>query len=147
MIPINRDECPAEHRSAEDSRRRAVERAEAYLRAHTGDAVPVADLCRIVGLSERSLRDAFHALRGLSPKRCARSDRLREVRRELNAAAGRRITVTNIANRYGFFELGRFAGAYRQMFGELPSATLRRAIANGFEGTPSISENRNVYRR
>jgi AraC family ethanolamine operon transcriptional activator len=32
--------------------------------------------------------------------------------------------VTSIATRFGVWELGQFAGEYRQHFGELPSETL-----------------------
>ena len=51
------------------SRLVAVERAEAYVRAHAGTSVPISRLSRIVGLSERCLRNAFYGVRGMSPRR------------------------------------------------------------------------------
>jgi AraC-like DNA-binding protein len=38
-----------------------------------------------------------------------------------------RETITEVAMRHGFPELGRFSVAYRALFGESPSATLRRS--------------------
>jgi AraC family ethanolamine operon transcriptional activator len=35
-------------------------------------------------------------------------------------------TVTEVAFRWGFWHLSRFAREYRSMFGESPSETLRR---------------------
>jgi transcriptional regulator GlxA family with amidase domain len=61
----------------------------------------------------------------MSPTQYMRSVRLRDVRRALRASEGRGATVTNVATSYGFYELGRFAAAYREAFGEVPSETLR----------------------
>jgi transcriptional regulator GlxA family with amidase domain len=36
------------------------------------------------------------------------------------------VTVTKIATDHGFWELGRFSVAYRALFGETPSVTLKR---------------------
>ena len=47
------------------------------------------------------------------------------ARRALRAADPRRTTVSAIALDCGFWELGRFAVAYRRTFGESPSDTLR----------------------
>jgi AraC family ethanolamine operon transcriptional activator len=129
------------------SRREAVERIEAYIRLHPDTALPLSELCRIVGLSERSLRNAFYEVRGAAPKRCLQDERLLEVRRALSTPVRRQTTVTDVAMENGFFELGRFARAYKEMFGEAPSATLRGAISNRpLQSAARVSENRNVCR-
>jgi AraC family transcriptional regulator, ethanolamine operon transcriptional activator len=109
------------------SQQEIVERAECYVRAHQGTAVPISQLCRVVGLSERGLRNAFHSVRGMSPRQYLLTVRLHAVRRALRDAAQRPTTVTGVATEYGFYELGRFAAAYREVFGEAPSETLRSA--------------------
>jgi AraC family ethanolamine operon transcriptional activator len=105
-------------------RQEAVERAETYLRANRDMTVPISRLCRVVGLSERSLRNAFYSVHGMGPKRWMLIDRLEGVRRALSVARPP-VTITDIAIDHGFSELGRFAGSYREAFGESPSETLR----------------------
>jgi AraC family ethanolamine operon transcriptional activator len=117
-------EPPLRRSTALASRQAVVERAEAYVRAHLGTAVPVSRLCQILGVSERGLRNAFYGVRGLSPKRSMLAMRLQSVRRALSEPTPEPTTVTRIATGYGFYELGRFAAVYRTAFGEVPSATL-----------------------
>ena len=84
----------------------------------------------MVGLSERGLRNAFYGVRGMSPKRRIVAERLEGVRRALTDARARPGTVTGVATRYGFYELGRFAGTYKDAFGETPSETLTAPTGN-----------------
>src|SRR5262245_47540425 len=112
------------------SRQSAVERAESYLRAHIATPMPLARFCRIVGLSERGLRNAFYDVRGMSPKRSMLVERLEAVRRALRDAAGGPTTVTSAATSHGFYELGRFSVTYKKVFGESPFETLREANAD-----------------
>jgi transcriptional regulator GlxA family with amidase domain len=126
----------------------AVQRAEAYLRAHIENPLRVSSLCRIVGRSERSLRDAFYSVRGISPKRWMVNERLQTVRRALSDRDSAPITVTTVATNCGFFELGRFAATYKRTFGESPSETLRGNAARGSiehptrtKGHPDVSTN------
>jgi AraC family ethanolamine operon transcriptional activator len=112
-------------RRAATTHQEAVERVEAYLREHFDGPIPLARLCRLTGLSERGLRNAFYDVRGMSPTRYLRGLRLRGVRLALCEASTTRTTVTAVATDYGFYELGRFARTYRAVFGEAPSDTLR----------------------
>ena len=113
-------------RRPEAARQRAVERAEAYLKAHLDSPIPLAHLCHVTGLSERGLRNAFYRVRGMSPTRCLRTERLHGVRNALRGEWSSPITVTDVAIGHGFSELGRFSMTYREEFGESPSETLRR---------------------
>jgi transcriptional regulator GlxA family with amidase domain len=86
----------------------------------------ITDLSSMAGVSERTLRNAFHDVCGISPTQYFRRHRLEAARRGLTQARGTRGAVTTVATECGFFELGRFSVAYRQMFGERPSDTARR---------------------
>ena len=52
--------------------------------------------------------------------------RLEAVRRALHDANPHIANVAEIAHRFGFAELGRFAKSYWATFGETPSVTLQR---------------------
>jgi AraC family transcriptional regulator, ethanolamine operon transcriptional activator len=53
--------------------------------------------------------------------------RLNRVRRELQTH--RRDSIGDVAARWGFWHLSRFAADYSRLFGELPSATRARWLA------------------
>jgi AraC-like DNA-binding protein len=114
-------------RDAVQSRGLIVRRAEAFFREHLGEAVSIAQLSTVVGVSERSLRNAFYQVCTTGPKKYLRLWQLHQVRRTLLSAPADHSAVTAAATRHGFFELGRFSVQYRSVFGELPSATLHRA--------------------
>ena len=87
---------------------------------------PSAALSRSVGVSERTLRNAFADVHRESPKRYFLNERLRRAQQALTDVRCAGTTVTAVATQYGFYELGRFALQYKAMFGESPSHTLRR---------------------
>jgi AraC-like DNA-binding protein len=109
-----------------------VNRVDEFLQAHFDEPIYMSQLCDVTGVSERSLRNACHAVCGTSPKRYLMRRRMEAVRHALATARPGQATVTRIATDFGFFELGRFAAAYSSLFGERPSETLR-AGAGGVE--------------
>jgi transcriptional regulator GlxA family with amidase domain len=110
-------------------RRELVGRVTGFLSDNLREPVTIAELSRMAGVSERTLRAAFREALGLSPKQYTIAQRLQAAHDALQAADPKTTTVTDIAMTFGFFELGRFAGRYRDVFGESPSRTLRHAAA------------------
>ena len=88
--------------------------------------IGVPELAKEVGVSRRVLERGFHETVGVSPQRYLRWNRMNRLHRELRAAHSPETSVTRLAQRWGFTELGRMAGEYRRLFGELPSQTLHR---------------------
>jgi AraC-like DNA-binding protein len=114
---------------AAPSRRRAgiMAQFETVLKAHSDQPLRLSELCRAIGAPERTLRLCCTEFLGMGPIRYSRLQRLGMVRSELRHASPSTTSVSAIAMRHGFRELGRFAVAYRALFDEPPSATLWRA--------------------
>jgi AraC-like DNA-binding protein len=103
-----------------------VKRAEAYIEAHLEEPVSIVDLAAAAGVSARSLQTGFQQFRGTTPMAHMRSLRLKRAHDELLAADPQRASVTDVAMRWGFVHLGKFAVAYKERFGESPRETLSR---------------------
>ncbi len=73
-----------------------------------------------LGVSERALEYAFARKYGVSPIRYFKFMRLHCARRDIRVG---KLSVTDVAMKWGFSHLGRFSGIYRDTFGELPSHT------------------------
>lgn len=86
----------------------------------------VGELATAVGVSSRTLQAGFHRDRGVSPLEELRRVRLDRAHADLAAGGPESLSVTEVACRWGFFHVGRFAQSYRARYDELPSQTLAR---------------------
>jgi AraC-like DNA-binding protein len=102
-----------------------VRRAEDYIEANWHRPLEVEAIAAETGTSGRSLFRAFKQSRGYSPLEFIKHVRLQHAR-EMVEKAQEATTVMDIALATGFGDHGRFSKAYRQRFGELPSAALAR---------------------
>jgi AraC-like DNA-binding protein len=102
-------------------------RFEEALAAHADGQLNISALCAELGVPERTLRMCCTEFLGLSPARYVVLRRLNLARSALRRADPTHASVAEIARSCQFHEPGRFAVTYRTVFGEMPSATLRRA--------------------
>jgi AraC-like DNA-binding protein len=108
------------------NRQQVLRRFHQVIEANGDEPLYLPEICTAVGVAERTLRNACMAYLGMSPHRYLWLRRMNLARRALSLADYKVKTVTEIAQDHGFAELGRFSVAYRSLYGESPSATLRR---------------------
>jgi AraC-like DNA-binding protein len=103
---------------------RDLRRAIDYMHANLAAPITIADIAEASGIAGRTLFQYFRDFRGTSPMRYLRDSRFEKVRDALKQAQPEEC-VAQVAMRWGFSHLGRFAVEYRMRFGESPSETLR----------------------
>ncbi len=111
----------------EQAGRRVVRESLEYIEAHLRDKITMADIARGVHMSIRAVQQGFREELGTTPMLYLRDRRLERARADLtDGLPSDGMTVTEIAERWGFHHLGSFAVLYRKRWGESPSETLRR---------------------
>ena len=99
---------------------------ERLLQTQPDRNVRINEICAALDVSDRLLRSVCAAHLGMSPTGYDRLRRMSLVRRILGRGDRDAASISEVARRHGFSDPGRFAVDYRALFGELPSATLRR---------------------
>lgn len=107
-------------------RKRVVDRVLEYIDTDPATPRSIPDLCRVVEVDERTLRNIFYEQFSLSPNKYLKCHRLNAVRSALKRTDASKILIANIANKNGFWHMGQFAKDYKILFGELPSTTLKK---------------------
>ncbi|WP_343041180.1 AraC family transcriptional regulator [Streptomyces typhae] len=102
-----------------------VKRAMAAVQERPEHPFTTTELAAEARVGVRWLQEAFRRYVGMTPMAYVRDVRLARVRDELRVAGPGERCVSEVAFRWGFTHLGRFAEQYRARFGELPSQTLR----------------------
>jgi AraC-like DNA-binding protein len=112
-------------RPAIPCRPRSVKRAIDAMEADPAYPFSAAELARAASISVRALQEGFRRHTGMSPTGYLRQVRLARVHEELCVLDAAYVTVADVAHRWGFVHLGRFAASYRRRYGVAPSVTLR----------------------
>ena len=112
-------------RDSRDATPSTVRRAVGIVEARVTDDLSLAELAQECRVTPRALQYAFRRHLGCTPMAYLRRVRLDLARQVLTS--GESPSVAEVAARFGFFNPGRFASEYRQVFRENPGQTLQRS--------------------
>jgi AraC-like DNA-binding protein len=109
-----------------------VREAEALLEQDLSLPLTMADVAAALGVSRRTLFQAFKQSLGLGPHTYFQIIRMHRFRERLIADDSGNASITRLAAEMGFTQLGRLAAMYRDQFNELPSQTLKRTSSSEY---------------
>ncbi len=101
---------------------RQVKKAIEFMHANVAGKVSIGTIAEASGTSIRSLQYAFQQFKDTTPLSYLKGLRLEGARRDLKDITNS-ASVSDIARKWGFVHMGRFASAYFQAFGEIPSSS------------------------
>ena len=98
-----------------------IKKAKELIHQSIHNPLSIGDLAQELKVSERLLHHAFKANYGITPKQYMLSLRMYNVKQELLSADPSKTSISEIIEKYKFFNQSTFSQAHKQMFGELPS--------------------------
>lgn len=97
-----------------------------YIEKNCAEEIMLEDLIRVSGVGKRTLFAAFKRYKNSSPMKHLKNVRMDKVHQALRQTTPEETNVTQLAEHWGFSQLGRFSVEYRERYGESPSETLKR---------------------
>jgi len=107
-------------------RQKILKRLAEYIECNIRGSITMTKLCEIGGISQSSLQRLFQRELGMTPYSYLQARRLEAARQQLLRVDGNQ-SIADIAANSGFNHMGRFAAAYRQQYGTLPSESRARS--------------------
>ena len=101
-----------------------MRRFKEWMEANIERPIYLPELCKALNVSSRTLTRCFEEYLGMSPMKYLWLRRMNVARSDRYSAA----SVTDVAMKFGFWHLGRFASEYLFLFGESPRVTLVRRV-------------------
>jgi len=95
-----------------------------YIHGNLSEITTVYQVCENTDIPERTIRRLINKKYNLSPKGYLNKLRLNEVRKNLKSK-DRNTNIVQSASEYNFWHMGQFSKDYKNLFGELPSDTLK----------------------
>ena len=96
-----------------------------FMRASAQRPISILEIAEVCQVSVRTLQHGFQRFQNCSPMEYLRQIRLEAAHRDLTNP-DRAETIADIARRWGFLHLGRFAAQYRTQYGRMPSKVFAR---------------------
>ena len=118
----------------------ALRQSLACIEMQLGETLTVSGLCQTAGVSDRTLQQAFKEHFGISPKSYIKILRLNRLHRQLVEMGPGKVSISTLANQWGFWHMGQLARDYRELFGELPSTTLNKTKEESIAKKIKISD-------
>lgn len=103
----------------------SIKRAVRIIEERAGEPLTISEIADQVGYSPRSLQLGFKKQLGLTPYEYLQRVRLDRAHAELLVGNPGATSVSEVASRWGFSHLSRFAAVYRHHYRRAPSRTLR----------------------
>jgi AraC-like DNA-binding protein len=109
-----------------DAMPRHIRTAIEFMHANLHLPLTLGDIAQAAGVSARSLQIGFQQFRDTTPLAYLRDVRLQAAHEELSLPENI-LPISEVALKWGFTQMGRFAARYKAVYGLLPSETARRA--------------------